>query len=157
VGGVALLLVATVAIVLLAGNRPPQTYPAGSPEAALQAYLQAWEARDLDRAWEFFSTSARGSVTLDEYRRQARDYPDMAGAGGPSRRVFIDQTTVTGDRAELQLTIEETYIQGLGVGRNRYSQRLAMVRESGQWRLDQLIMGIQPGWPIKEAPMAEPG
>jgi hypothetical protein len=142
--GIIVLLVGSVAVVLVAGNRPPAVYPAGSPEAAVQAYLQAWEARDLDAAWASFSMAARSGTTQDDYRRQAQDYRQWAEPpAGPSRRVFIDRTTVSGDRASLELTIEETWIQGLSVSRNRYGRTLTMVQEDGAWRFDRLFVGLQ--------------
>jgi hypothetical protein len=87
-------------------------------------------------------------VTQEQYRRQVQDYGALnEPPNGPARRVYIDRTTVTGDRAELQLTIEETYVQGLGVTQGRQTQSLAMAREDGQWRFDTLFVGLQMGWP----------
>jgi hypothetical protein len=148
--GIVVLLAGTVAAVLVAGNRPPRDYPGGSPEAALQTYLRAWEARDLEAAWSSFSVAARTGVTLEEYRSQVQDYGMWAQPpGGPSRRVYVDRSTVTGDRAELELTVEETWVQGLSVVRNRTGQALTMIREDGQWRFDALFLGLQMGWPGK--------
>jgi hypothetical protein len=142
--GVVLLVTASVAVVILAGNRPPAVYPAGSPEAALQAYLEAWERRDLDEAWASFSTAARSGTTQGAYRSQAEDYRQWAEPPtGPSRRVFIDRATLNGDRASLELTIEETWILGLSVSRSQYGQTLAMVQEDGAWRFDRLLVGLQ--------------
>jgi hypothetical protein len=142
VAGIVALLVITVAIVLAAGNRPPREYPAGSPEAALQAYLQALEARDLDRAWNSFSTGAKAGTTVAAYRAEVESFGAWIGLDGSARRVFIDTTRVAGDRAELDLTVEDTYIQGLSVSRNRYSRPVTMIREDGAWRFDRILMGL---------------
>jgi hypothetical protein len=142
--GIVGLVVVTVAIVLLAGNRPPTAYPAGTPEAALQDYLRAWEARDFDATWASFTTDARARTTWEEYRNQVVAHGTWAQPpNGPIRRVFIDRTTVRGDRAELALTIEETWIQGLSASRNHYALTLTMAREGGTWRLDQLMYGLE--------------
>lgn len=147
--GIALLLVATVAVVLLAGDRPVRSYPAGSPEAALQAYLVAWEASDAAGSYGAFSRAVRSETSLDDYRRQVAEYGGWATNEGPSRRVFIDQATVTGDRATLELTIEETWVSGLNVNRNRSGRVVTMVREDGAWRFDRLFIGMEMYWPGK--------
>jgi hypothetical protein len=150
VAGVAILLVGTVAIVLVAGNRPAREYPAGSPEAALQAYLLAWESGDTERAYASFSQAARASITLEEYRRRIVESGGGHMAEGPSRRVYVDRTTLSGERATLDLTVEETWISGLSVNRNRWSRVVSMVREAGAWRFDQLFIGLDMYWPEKE-------
>jgi hypothetical protein len=143
--GVIVVVVTSVAVVLVAGDRPPPSYPAGSPEAALQAYLKAWDARDFDATWASFSTAARRGTTQDDYRQRAQDYSGWADPPtGPSRRVFIDRTTVSGDRATLDLTVEETWIQGLSVSRNRSGRIVTMAREDGGWRFDRLFVGLEP-------------
>ncbi len=142
--GIVVLVVASVAIVLLAGQRPPREYPAGSPEATLQAYLVAWEAGDLEATYGSFSQGVRNQTSLDEYRRQSFEHRSWSGPpNGPSRSVFIDRTTVNGDRATLQLTIEEVHVSGMTANRNRYGRVVLMVRESGAWRFDQLFMGLE--------------
>jgi hypothetical protein len=153
IAGIVVLLVATVVVVLVAGSRPPREYPVGSPEAALQRYLVAWEARDIETAYASFSSQVQTSTSLDEYRRRAIEYRSYAsGPEGPSRRVFIDRATITGDRASLELTIEETWVSGLNANHNRYPRLVSMVRESGAWRFDELLVGLEMTGPEKPEP-----
>jgi hypothetical protein len=155
VAGAAVLLVATVAVVIMAGNRPAQSYPPGSPEATMQAYLQAAQARDVAAAFQLFSKAARSGITVDDYRRQSADYGGFGDPGeGPSRRVYIDRTTITGDRAELATTIEETWVQGLNTSRYRRGQIVTLVREDGAWRFERLFYGLEMNSFNKEAPAA---
>jgi hypothetical protein len=141
--GVVALLVITVAVVLLAGQRPPREYPAGSPEAAFQAYLVAWEAANYEAAYAAFTTAVRAATPLADYRRQAADFRTNGLPPGTSRRVFIDRTTITGDETTLDVTIEETTVNGLSADRYRYSRSFVMVREDGAWRFDRIFMGIE--------------
>src|SRR3990172_7758576 len=66
-GITAVVFVATV-IVLLAGNQAQASYPADSPEAALQGYLTAWYDDDYDTAYGFFSTVASSQMPLSDFR-----------------------------------------------------------------------------------------
>ena len=157
VAGIVVLVVVTVVVVLVAGARPPRVYPVGSPEAALQAFLAASEAGDSETAYESFSQAIRGQTSLAEYRRMTAQYRTWnQPPNGPSRRAFIDRTTISGDRATLDLTIEETYVSGLSTSRNRHGREVTMARESGAWRLDQLLVGLDPHFDKMDAEMYPP-
>ena len=147
VAGIGALLVGAVVLILLVGDRPARAYPDGSPEAALQAYLVAWEAGDLSAAYAAFSADAQAKVPYGEYRTQAADHRRWnSGPDGPARRVFIGNVTIDGDRATLDLTIEETWVSGLTSSRNTYGLPLEMVRTAGAWRIDEILLGLEPGY-----------
>jgi hypothetical protein len=142
VGGIVALLIVTVAVVVGRGDLPTATYPAGSPESAFQAYLQAWAAGDDETAYASFSSEVRAATALDSYRNQAgdmrRDQP------GTSRRVLIDSATTSGDGATLRISVETTSVSGLAVNRSRATQTVTMIRQDGAWKLDRLWMGTDP-------------
>jgi hypothetical protein len=147
VGGLVVVLVASVLAVLLVGDRPARDYPAGTPEAALQAYLVAWDEGDLIAAYAAFSRAATADVPFAEYRPQAADYRTWnMGADGPTRRVFINDVEIHGDRASLTVTIEETWISSLNTSRNSYGREIPMVLEDDGWRIDQLMVWLEPGF-----------
>ena len=126
-------------VVLLAEGREPQTYEAGSPEAAMQAYLAAWESDDPGTAYDSFSNSAKGNVSRADYIAQSDAFGDV----GINRAIFIDR--VEGDEARVVvfLTIEEQY--GDGLGESYTTQRtVRMVNEDG-WKIDELLIRLEPG------------
>jgi hypothetical protein len=149
VGGIVVLLVATVAIVVLRGDPPTATYPAGSPEAAFQAYLTAWVEGDDATAYASFTTEVRAATSLETYHRQSEDFRQSGFQPGSSRRVFIDSATIRGETATLQLTVETTVVSGLSANRYRARTTVPMAREDGAWKLDRIRMGTEPWWADK--------
>ena len=57
--GIVGIVVLGVVIVLLAEGREPQAYEPGTPEAAMQAYLAAWDNDDASAAYDYFSNRSR--------------------------------------------------------------------------------------------------
>jgi hypothetical protein len=144
--GGAILAVAGVAVLVVAlSARQPVAYPAGSPEAALQGYLSAWEADDLDTAYASFSDRVRAQATLDEYRSMDRDY---RWAREQDRRVVLTGTRLSGDRATLDLRIDWFSSGGLLGGRSNWSENrtVVLVREDDAWHVDEYLAGIEPMW-----------
>ncbi|MEO5918664.1 MAG: hypothetical protein ABIQ17_03790 [Candidatus Limnocylindrales bacterium] len=147
---VAIAVLATV-VVILGGNRPPAVYPASSPEAAVQDYLQAWADGDDEAAWAVFSAGVQADLTLDDYRTMASEFRRyQEPPSGPIRRVFIDRATITGEKATVDLTVEESW-QGGPLERNVYrsARRLSLVREDGAWKIDEQLVWLDPGWYAK--------
>lgn len=144
-GGIVALVLVSVAVVLLAGGRQRQEFPVGSPEAAVQAYLDAWEEGDATALWEFFSTEVQEEYSFEDYERAVSDYfvyqyPD----GGPSRSVFIDRVDGSGDRVTVQLTVEEYYGDGLNTSSYRSPRAVRMVREEDGWKLADALIWLDP-------------
>lgn len=144
--GGAILAVAGVAVLVVAlSARQPVVYPAGSPEAAFQGFLSAWEANDLDTAYSSFSDGVRSRATLEEYRRMDRDY---RWAREQDRRVVLTGTRLNGDRATLDLRIDWFSSGGWFGGGSTWSENrsVALVREDGAWHVDEYLAGIEPMW-----------
>ena len=138
----ALVVVAVIAIVLL-GSREATAFPSDTPEGVVQRHLAAVEDEDYEAARGYLSAAVRADVSPDQYRRAAQDYGYETGG---SRRVLFDRSEVDGDRARVWLTIEEYYDGGPFGGATTYrsTREIALVREGGQWRIDQPIVGIEP-------------
>lgn len=127
------------AVVLLAEGREPTTYEPGTPEAAMQAYLAAWENDDPGAAYDAFSNSIKASVSREDYIAQS----DAYGDAGLNQATFIDRVEGDESRVTLDLTIEEHY--GEGLGESYTSQRtVRMVHEDG-WKIDELLIRLEPG------------
>lgn len=142
-GGIAVLVVVTVIAVVLLGSREAASFSADTPEGVVQRHLAAVEEEDYETAWGYLSADTQSELSLDEYRRAARDHGYYVGG---SRRVLFDRSEVDGDRARVWLTVEEYYDGGPFGGATTYRspREIALVREDGQWRIDDPLIGLEP-------------
>jgi hypothetical protein len=139
---VALVAFAVVAasVVLLVGQAPAREYPADTPEGTIQRYVRALDDRDLDTAYGLLSAARRTSLSR-------ADFADMAGAygqpydQGSGRIVRIAATTITGDRAVIELAIEQFWGGGFSSNRIVLQRIVDLVREEGGWRLRDALVG----------------
>ncbi len=138
---VAVLVVLAVVVVLAFGSGGVREYPAGTPEATVQAYVQALDSRDLTGAYAQLSARLKATLTESAYADRVAmygySYGDTSG-----RIVRIDRTDVRDQRATVFLTVEQ-YYGGGGLTPSRYTVHptLLLVREGGAWKLDQLYVG----------------
>ena len=143
VAGLAIVaLVAIAVIVAVALPDEPATYPAGSPEAAFQAYYQAWEVGDTDATYAALSSDVKSDVSADEYRRMVSE---QSWQRDEDRRVVLLRSEITGDRAVLDLRVDQFYEGGLGGDRYSYDRSVRLVRENGVWLIDEPLVGIESG------------
>ena len=148
------LVVGTVVTVLAVGSRE-ESYPPGTPEGALQRYLQAFEDEDFETAYSYFSSEVQDEMSLDEFEEATEYY----GSPAPEieRRVRVDRVEETDDGAVVHLTVEEFYGGGGpfgGGGTYSYPREVRMVREGGDWKIDEPLLGLEPG-PFPEFEDAE--
>jgi hypothetical protein len=140
--GIGVVAILAVVAVGLSAARDPDQFPADSPQAALQAYLQAFEDEDYESAYASFSANVQGQMSLEDFVRAATDYHLYATE---SRRVLYDGIDRNGDeRATLRLTVEVSYGDVLFADRYSYPTEVRMVREDGAWRLDQALVHLDP-------------
>jgi hypothetical protein len=133
------IAVAIITAIVVAVSRQDEVYPAGSPEAAFQAYLRAWDEGDTEAALAAFSERARKRVSTWEFR-QAQGWADEEAA-----RIWIDDVTERDGRVTLRLAIETVY--GGLFGSERYTEhtRVTLVREDGGWKIDTPLVGYYRG------------
>ncbi len=137
--GVAALVFVAMALVLLLPH-PEPVYPAGSPEAAFQSYLRAWDAGDDKAAYAALSPRVRASWTYDGYLLEQDQYRQYDN----ERRVFIDRVETAEDEATLHLTIE--WSGGGALTSSRWYERdvrIRMTKVEGTWYVDQALLGTQ--------------
>ena len=138
--GAIVALIALALVLVLAVPKGPTSYEPGSPEAAFQKFFQAFEAGDLDGAHALFSSSIKTQLTLAEYSQVEAEH---SWQRDEDRRVVLLRTDVTGDRASLQLRIDQFNGGGLGAARNSYERTIRLVRENGAWLIDEPIVGVE--------------
>jgi hypothetical protein len=144
--GIVALVVVSVVVVLLAGGRQRQQFAAGSPEAAVHAYLDAWEEGDPEKTWPFFSAEVQEETSFESYERAVSDYHlYQSPEGGPSRSVYIDGVDGSGDQVTVRLTVEEFYGDGLNTTSYRSPRAVRLVREDGAWKLADPLIWLDPG------------
>lgn len=143
--GILVVVIVAVTAVLLLGSRDAADLGADTPEGVVQRHLAAYEDGDYDAAWALFSSDVQSMMPRDEYRMAARDFSTHSGLG--SRRILFEGTDIEGDRAIVRLTAEEYYEGGpFGGGDTfRSSREIALVREAGDWRIDDPLIGLEPG------------
>lgn len=141
--GVVALALITIMAVLLLGDRKAEEFAADTPEGAVQRYLAAYDAGDLDAAHAFFSADVRERMDRDAYQRAVDSWGEGYGTGA-SRSVLFDRTEGSGDRVELHLIVEEFYGDGLSGDTYRSPRELRLVREGGEWRIDEPLVWLDP-------------
>lgn len=152
VAGILALVAVTVVVVLVAGEPKPQEFPPDSAEAAVQGYLEAWDDRDIEAAYGFFSERVRASTSLDDYRPTADDFLRYGmPPNGPDRRVSIGDASDDGGRVVVPVTVEELYGDGLNQNVSRSTRFVQMVRDPDGWRIDELLVWLDPTYvePVK--------
>jgi hypothetical protein len=142
-GGAVLALALVAALVALASPRTAPTSPAGSPEAAFQAFYTAWQERNLEAAYALLSDRLRAQATLDQYRQMDRDF----GWGREQdRRVTLAGSRVNGEHATLDLQVEDFHSGGpLGGGwTSTWKTSVPLIHEGGAWHIDEFLAGLEP-------------
>lgn len=142
--GVLALVIVSVAVVLLLGRGASTEFPADSPEGAFQRYLAAYEDRDYATAYGYFSEDVQAQMSVEDYRQGAQMYSGGMGFGGTSQRVLFQDTEGDGDRVRLNLVVEYFYGDGMSGGSDRYPLQVSMIREGGEWRVDDPLAGLDP-------------
>jgi hypothetical protein len=146
---IAALIAATAAVVLLAGNRSAEQFPVDSPEGVVQGYLASFDNRDYQASYAFFSDRVHAAADFAAYESVLIGY-GYHGDGATARRVLIDSVTGSGDRRVLSLTVEEFQGEGLSGSSYRYARHVRLVRQPDGWRIDELLVWLDP------APLMQP-
>lgn len=149
--GVIGLVAITVAVVLLMADGA-QEFPPDSPQGVVQRYLLSLEAGDYAAAYAHFSSEVRSRVDLDDYLRAVARHPDGLD-GDVSRRILFDRVTEQDQRAVVHLTVEVFYGRDpFGSETYRYSRQIPLVRETGTWYIDELLLGVEAApWLVEDA------
>lgn len=128
-GLTAVLIVVTIVLAFTLGDREPTTFDPGTPERAVQDYLQALDDGDFEAAYALLSSDYQRTVSLSDFLERERfQFRSDYGAD----RVTIDDVDINGETARLRLQLR--YVTGDGDDYER-QEDVALVRENGAWRL----------------------
>lgn len=130
-------LIAVTALVFVASRSDTASFEVGSPEATVQAYLQAMVDRDNDRALSYFVADTKcDSSDLDRQYLSS----DMT--------VDLVSSNITGDRA--QVKIRARYSNEDLFGGWSEDHTIGLSRIDGSWK----ITGIP--WPLYDCDGVKP-
>lgn len=131
-----LLLAVAVTAIVLTGTRKDLAYEPGSPESAVQAYAQAWEAGDVDTAWDLLTPQAQARVQEFEFRSAMSWDEDVP------TRIWVEERRDLEDRVELSLAVERSWDGLFGSDREVRPMRVTLIRVDGAWRIDTPLVGF---------------
>lgn len=131
VGLLAAVLVVAAIIVALVVRPKEASYPIDSPQATVQQFLRALNARDYEAAHALLTRELGASCSVGEMRQQQ---PERTLAGV---RVEIADTRIKGETAELDLRIryEGSSSDFPPGGGYTNEERYLLIRENGAWRI----------------------
>lgn len=133
---VAAVILIAVAAVVLTGMRQDAVYEPGSPEAAVQDYVEAWAAGDASTAWEMLTPQAQARVDEFEFHHARAWEEDLP------TRVWIDERQDLPDWVALTLSVEWTWDGLFGPDRHLETVRLKLIEQDGAWRIDTPLLGF---------------
>ena len=104
VAGVAVLVVATIVLVL-SGKPGATLLPANTPEGIVQRFLIAVQETNYEKAYTYLSLTddKGGKITYDQWLA-TKPYP--YGSSPSSWKATLGQTTVTGERANVEVNVD---------------------------------------------------
>ena len=154
-GGVFLgaILVASIVVALLESE---ETLPAGTPEAAVQLFLEAVDDDNIELAYGFLSADLMVECAVDEF---------FGTAGWPRDRLRGDRITlegVTTVKDTAFVTVRMTNLHGtgpFGTSESSFEQRFSLRQEEGQWRFTEYpwpFFRCGPFKPATERPALPP-
>lgn len=141
--GAAIAVASALAVVVALTVGGEEAFPEGTPERAVQLYLQAVADRDAATALDFISPAL-----LDECGTIPRDA--ITSRGNARFRAALDETVPHDARVEVYVTISESYGDPpFGGGESTWPLVLELTDEDGVWRFTQVP------WPLYCTPKAE--
>ena len=123
------LVVLAVIVAIALGLRGPEDLPDGTPEAAVQDYLQAVLDGDDD--------AIRALLATDKLAECDEAFFEYSSYGIDGVGFELDDIEVTGDTARAELTQRSSSTGDPFEGSRRYGQEIVELRrEGGEWKID---------------------
>jgi hypothetical protein len=138
-GVLALIIISIVVTLVAAGNAEP--LPEGSPEAAVQNYLQAIDDGDLTAAYAMLADDRQATCDATEYRQFTQ------GGRDADMRLSLDNVDVIDTTALVAVRV--TSFRGdppFDFSENSYSALFQLELVDGTWRVEEAP------WPFSGCP-----
>jgi hypothetical protein len=100
-GAVGLLVLVTLLLVLIGGNKPVEMLPEGSPEGTVQRYLLAIDGGEYLEAYSYLSPLLEEKLTYENWQTSF-NYPSER----PAYRVTLGQSNASGDDATVEVVVD---------------------------------------------------
>ncbi|MCH7625888.1 MAG: hypothetical protein IIC83_08205 [Chloroflexi bacterium] len=132
IGGGAFLAILLVASIIVALLDREELLTPGTPEAAVQRFLQAAEAEDLSIAFDSLSAKLQEECSLQEFG--GRGYPTRNQLSDAS--ITLEKTQIIDDTAFVTVRISQFRGGGpFGTSESNFEQRYSLLKEEGEWKI----------------------
>ena len=138
------LLIASIAVALL---EKEETLAEGTPELAVQRFLQAVEADELEQSYDFLSEKLKHDCTVEE----------LFGRFAPSKgtvedsRITLEKTATVNETVFVTVRVTSFHGSSLfGTSESSFEPTFALSKEEGQWRFTEYP------WPFSRCGPFEP-
>jgi hypothetical protein len=138
--GIGVLIVLAVVLFFLRQGAGLSYGPDDTPEGVVRNYLVAVWRGDYEKAYGYLAAGA-DKPTLTDFRRAF-----LKGGLNPRNvAVEIGKSEVVGEQAYLPLYVSYGLNNPFGAG-YRTEERVVLVREEGQWRIEEMPPGAFWDW-----------
>ena len=138
VGSAVLIATLLVVSIVVALTERAETLEEGTPERAVQAFLEAIEQEDYAAAYTFLSRDLTEDCTVEEFATANIRSGDAIG----DRRVTLLKTTLLDGSAIVETRVTRFEASGpFGASQDSFEQPFTLRREEGEWRL------VEVKWP----------
>ena len=134
IGGAVILVALLVVSVIVALLDREDTQPEGTPQRAVQLFLEAVQQEEFELAYSFLSEELKEECTVEKF----------VGGNFPKRdrlrddRVTLESTATV--KETVFVTVRVTQFRGsgpFGASESSFEQRFALRQEEGQWRFTE--------------------
>ncbi len=146
IGGAVALAALVVASIVVALLQSEATFPEGSPERAVQAYIEALQQDDLGLVYSFLATSLKEDCAIDDvFGSPSRFRTDVS-----QEQVTLRNTEITEDGvAFVTVRVTEFRRNGpFGTSESDFERTYTLRREGSEWRFTRFP------WPSFGCPKA---
>ena len=149
-GGAFLVLLLVVSIIVALLEREEPLAP-GTPEAAVQQFLQAMESEDLSTSFNMLSTPLQDECGLEEFG--GRNFSSRNQFG----RITLENSQIIENTAFVTVRISQFNSSGpFSTSEYNFEQRYSLQKEDGEWKFAEYPWPFFNCGPFKPAPVRLP-
>ena len=152
IGGAAVLALLIIASVIAAVTREEAEFAPGSPEAAVQAYLNALISDDFQAARDALSPELRAACSIEDMF--GGRYPGQRRSALEDKRITLEDSRTFGERTFVTVRIAELRSDGLfGPSGYDYDETFTLKQFDGRWKFSKNPWpSFDCAWPTPEPP-----